>query len=274
VKESGGGSKGLIDLHAHILPGFDDGAKDQETSLSMARQAAKDGITSIGATPHVINEVYSYNRERILEAVEGLNQFLDENGVPVHILPGAEYRLEPDLPQRLDRGELLTLNDSNYLLVELPATFIPSYTERVLYELQLQGITPIIAHPERNAGFAGDPSLLFQLVSKGVLVQITAGSLTGMFGRTVQKTAFLFLNSGLSHLIASDAHSSSHRTPVLSVAARAVEHRLGAGAANCLVLDNPRRIIESRGISLSGLPELRPPRPGFKNGWLTKWLIK
>ena len=134
----------------------------------------------------------------------------------MEVLPGAEYRLEPDLPERLPRGGLLTLNDAGrHLLVELPGAFLPPYTERVLYELQLLGVTPVIAHPERNAAVARNPAFLRRLVSRGMLVQVTADSVTGRFGREARHLALSLLKEGLAHLVASDAHYLNGRPPVL-----------------------------------------------------------
>ena len=182
----------------------------------------------------------------------------------MRILPGAEYRLEPDLPERLARGELLTLCDGGrFLLVELPAAFVPPYAERALYELQLQGVTPIVAHPERNAVFCRRPDLLQALVSRGVPAQVTAGSLTGMFGREIARAAFSFLGRGLVHLLASDAHSSAGRPPVLSPALREVERRLGREEAFRLGVDNPQKVVAGRPLPAGVVQEARPFRRGL-----------
>lgn len=144
----------MIDIHVHILPELDDGARNLEDALEMAGQACADGISAVVATPHVVSGLYPNARETILEAVEHFSAIIEQRGIPLKIMPGAEYRLEPDLPDRLAGGELLTLNNSGrHLLVELPASHIPQYTDRVIYELLLQGVVTVIDHPERNAGF-------------------------------------------------------------------------------------------------------------------------
>lgn len=130
----------MVDLHTHILPGLDDGARDGEEALGMAAATAADGITRLIATPHFVSGQFTPSRQEILDAVGRLNTALGGAGVPVEVLPGAEYRLEPDLPARLRRGELFTLNDAGrHLLVELSAVFIPPYAESLLYELQPLG---------------------------------------------------------------------------------------------------------------------------------------
>ena len=257
----------MLDLHVHILPGFDDGAGNGDTSLLMAQLAAKDGITHLAATPHIINGSYNHTREEILQAVDSLNRTLADHDVAVKVLPGGEFRMEPELPRRLAAGELVTLNDAGrYLLVEFPATFVPGFTDSVLYELQLQGVTPIIAHPERNAGFAREPEILGEMVGRGILTQITAGSLTGMFGREAHRAALLFLERGWGHIIASDAHSAHGRIPVLSVAAGVVSEHMGPDGADLLVRENPQRIIDGREI----IP-LEPRKPSFRNRVLSKF---
>lgn len=257
----------MLDLHVHILPGFDDGAGDSDTELLMARLAEKDGITHLVATPHIITGGYHSTRGEILEAVDSLNQTLADHDVSVKVLPGGEFRMEPELPRKLAAGELMTLNDTGrYLLVEMPATLVPGFTGSVLYELQLQGVTPIIAHPERNAGFAREPELLGEMVKRGILTQITAGSLTGMFGREAHRAALTFLAKGWGHIIASDAHSATGRIPMLSAAAGVVTEQMGAEVADLLVAENPRRIIEGREI----IP-LEPRKPSFRDKVLSKF---
>ena len=257
----------MIDLHTHIIPGLDDGAKDLEQALAMAEVAVKDGITILAATPHVISGVFDNSKSHILQAVKELNQLLVSKNIPLQILPGAEYHLEPDLPHRLADGELLTINDTGrYLMVELPAMIVPDYTGRILYDLQLQGITPIIAHPERNIGFAREPELLQGFVARGILAQITAGSITGLFGKPARKTALRFLKEGYAQLIASDAHSDHGCPPILSLACKELEHLGGSDYAQTLTYQNPRLIIE-------GLP-VKPCIPPKSESLWTKFLKK
>ena len=246
----------LIDIHTHILAGLDDGAKDIEHSLAMAEVAVKDGITMLVATPHVIKGVFDNSKDTILENVGTLSKCLESKGIPLRILPGAEYHLEPDLPRRMAAGELLTINDTGrYLLVELPSSMVPDYTGRVLYDLQLQGVTPIIAHPERNAGFEREPELLKNFISRGVLTQITSTSVTGLFGNSAKKTALRFIKEGFAHIIASDAHSTHGRSPRLSQAFQEIEHRWGTDYAQTLTSKNPRLIIEGHPVETCILPK-------------------
>jgi len=246
----------LIDLHAHILPGVDDGAKTIEDSLAMAEVAFKDGITMLVATPHVVRGIFDNRKEGILRDVKNLNNKLKQTGNDLLVLPGAEYRLEPDLAQRLADGQLITINNAGrYLLIELPSALIPENTERILYEIQLQGVTPIIAHPERNLTLAKHPELLGSYNDRGILAQVTAASITGLFGKIVRKTALSFLQNGTAQIIASDGHGVNGRSPVLTTACRVIEHRWGAQFTKTLAFENPHRIIRSQRV-----PAYTPPK--------------
>lgn len=239
----------MVDLHTHILPGFDDGARDLGEALAMACLAAEDGITCLLATPHWATGEYVPEKGEVLLAVDVINARLAEEEIPVKVLPGAEYRLEPGLPERFHKGELLTLGGTGrYLLVEFPATLIPPFAEDLLYALQLLGLTPVVAHPERSPALASNPGFLRALVGRGVLAQVTAASVTGEFGKEARRLALTFLQEGLAHFVASDAHSPEGRAPVLSPALREVERRLGKGTAEYL-LENARRVVAGRGIT-------------------------
>jgi Capsular polysaccharide biosynthesis protein len=250
----------VIDLHTHILPGVDDGAKDIADSLAMAEVAVKDGISTMIATPHVVKGIYDNNKNSILEGVDNLNKKLAAHNIGLLVLPGAEYRLEPDLPKNLASGELVTINNSGtYLLIELPYELIPDNCDQILYEIQLQGVTPIIAHPERNLVFRKYRSLLERYIKRGMLAQITSTSITGFFGKRVKKAAISFLESGLAHIIASDGHAVKGRAPVISEAYQEIERRWGTQYAQSLAFENPHRIIMSQRVPVS----TPPPQQSF-----------
>ncbi|MCL5934896.1 MAG: hypothetical protein M1543_00070, partial [Firmicutes bacterium] len=207
----------MIDLHSHILPAMDDGPADMENSLDMARAASADGTESLVAVPHFIKGAYENEREDILRAVNELNGELERSGVIINVHPGAEYMLDPDLPRWIKDGRALTINDGGkYILVEFPAAGIPPNSERTLYEIAMQGVIPIIAHPERNADLINLPDLLFPFLERGAVSQVTAGSLTGLFGRQAWQVGWYYLKKGMCHVIGSDAHSAAQRVQSLS----------------------------------------------------------
>jgi len=250
----------MIDIHNHILPGLDDGAASIEEALQMAAISEADGVSTVVATPHVIAGLYDNTRQQIQKAVGFFNSILSEKGSLLQVLPGAEYRLEPDLPQRLCEGQLMTLNDTGrYLLIELPLVFVPDYTEELLYEIQLQGVIPILAHPERNPELGRNPGLLLSLVQRGVLAQVTAGSLLGNFGRTAKRAAYKMFETGQAQVVASDAHSARRRSPALTAAAREIGIRWGAAFVQDVFSTYPRRIVDGEPVE----PILQEPETGF-----------
>ncbi|MFP3668929.1 CpsB/CapC family capsule biosynthesis tyrosine phosphatase [Priestia sp. SIMBA_032] len=201
----------MIDIHSHILPGVDDGASAMEDAVNMARLALDEGITKIIATPHHQNGMYFNKKQDILKRVKELNNVLQSENISLEVLPGQETRIYGSLLDDFEKGDILTLNHTNYLFVELPSGHVPRYTEQLLFEMQLKGVTPIIVHPERNAEVLKNPEKLLSLVKKGALTQLTAGSLTGHFGKKVQKFSLQLIEANSTHFIASDAHNTSTR---------------------------------------------------------------
>lgn len=250
----------MIDLHIHILPGIDDGAASTADALQMASIAAAEGFTAVVATPHVISGLYDNTRQQILEAVDRFNRRLAAENISLQVLPGAEYRLEPDLPGRLGAGRLLTINDGGrYLLVELPTSLVPGYAEQLLYEIQLQGVTPVIAHPERNPELNRHPEKLARLAGRGVLAQVTAGSISGRFGQTAKRAALKMMERGAVQVVATDAHSPRRRTPAIAAVAREIEARFGKDFTRAVLAVHPRQIVAGETVE----PALEEPRQGF-----------
>ena len=152
----------MIDIHCHILPGIDDGAKSIEDSIQMAKEAVSQGITTIIATPHY-NSKYVNEKPAIIAAAAELSETLSKEQIPLTILPGQETRIYGELLEDYDSGKLLPLADTSYFFIELPSGHVPRYTERVLFDVQMKGLVPIIVHPERNQEIIQNPDLLYQL---------------------------------------------------------------------------------------------------------------
>lgn len=219
----------MIDLHCRILPKLDDGAQSIEDSIAMAKEACKEGIHTIVATPHHQNGVYTNPAENILHQVKQLNDRLKEEEINLTILPGQEIRLYGELLEDYELGKIVTLNRTDkYILIEFPANHVPRYAEKMLYELRVKGITPIIVHPERNTEIIERPEVLYKLVNQGALTQITAGSVTGKFGKKIKKFSLQLIEHHLTHVISSDAHNTTTRSFHLQLAYETVEKTFGS----------------------------------------------
>ena len=240
----------MIDIHNHILPNMDDGASSWEISLKMCEQAHQDGIKTIVATPHTLNGIYENHPQDIEEKVKILNQKLKENNIPLQILPGSEVHLRDDIIEKLKNQAIMTINKTNYVLLEFPADQIPHQTEEILFRIQIMGIIPIFSHVERNLEFQRKPDSLANLIQKGALAQLTAASLCGVFGSKTRKFAQELLANGLIYCIASDAHSDleSGRNTILSKAVAEASKIIGHQAALNLVQSNPKKIIENQSL--------------------------
>ncbi|MEA2115030.1 MAG: CpsB/CapC family capsule biosynthesis tyrosine phosphatase [Thermodesulfobacteriota bacterium] len=226
----------MIDIHCHILAGIDDGADRLQTSLAMATMAARDGITTIIATPHTDGVIV--NQRVVQQAVDQLNTELAIRGIDLEIAAGYEIpaHLVCDLQSH-------TIADSCYILVEFPHQYLPEDAVETLYTLVQAGRKPIIAHPERNASVLRNPDLLRELVAVGGMVQLTAASVTGDFGPDIQHCANYLLRNQLVHFLATDSHSPTFRKPVLSPARKAAARLIGREEADRLVTDNPQAIL-------------------------------
>ena len=198
----------MIDIHCHIIPNVDDGAASLEESLAMARLAVDDGIQAIVATPHTGNGIDENPPFQILAAVSRLQQALTDQDIPLRLYPGSEIHVTNGISRKIELRELCTLNNGGkYALLELPSQSIPFRLKTEIFELKLNGITPIIAHPERNVPLQNDPDLLLEMLHMGALAQVTAMGLLGGFGPFVRASAKFFIKHRLVQLMASDAHS-------------------------------------------------------------------
>jgi protein-tyrosine phosphatase len=215
----------LIDLHCHILPGIDDGPGDLETALEMARVAVAAGTTTIVATPHVSHE-YPNTAWDIHAAVRRLNDDLTRAGIDLEVLTGGEVTIPMALELPDDELDALHLGGGPYLLVEAPLNSGGGHIEPMLDALLERGHGIVLAHPERSPIFIRQPERLSALTAGSVLCQITAGSMTGQFGGTVQRLTMSLLASGLVHDVASDGHDPIRRPPTIGDAFDEAERHL------------------------------------------------
>ncbi|MDY0094562.1 MAG: CpsB/CapC family capsule biosynthesis tyrosine phosphatase [Candidatus Vecturithrix sp.] len=243
----------MIDLHCHILPHLDDGPETLQETLEMCRMAVEDGITTIVATPHQQNGVYQNSANAILKKVKEIALELKNANIALELLPGADVHIDAHTGDKIQQGEVMTVNNTGrYFLLEFPAHSIPANIEKIIFNLLLKNITPILTHPERIAEVQESPDKIYNLVRSGVLSQITAMSLTGEFGRRAQKCAKILLKHHLAHIIATDAHSVDGRPPLLSKAIEAASRIVGREEAMAMVTTIPLHIL--RGEPVLNLP--------------------
>jgi len=254
----------MIDLHVHILPGLDDGPGDWETSVEMCRIAADDGIRTLVATPHFHEGLFEPDRQLIADRARELADRIADV-CRIEILIGADVRIGPNLPAKIRDGVVPTLNDSGYLLLELPDGAPLPELQRIVFDLMVHGVRPVLTHPERNPQFQGREERLRPLVDAGVLVQLSAMSVCGGFGRAARRAAHRMLRLGLTHCLASDAHSRVRRPPRLSGAVAEAGRLIGPGAARRLVVENPDRILRGEEPAAP-----RPTREDRGPGLLTR----
>jgi protein-tyrosine phosphatase len=235
----------MIDVHSHILPGVDDGARSWEEAISMCRMAWEDGVHMMAATPHVFNGVYEYDPAEFENHIEHLNEHLSREKIPLEVVLGAEVFCRLDLPAVLDEHPALTLNrGKRYFLLEFPHHAVPPNSDQLIFRLLLKALIPVIVHPERNLYFQEHIDLLERFVRSGALCQVTAMSLTGKFGSRIAQFARSLLERDCVHVVASDAHGIRGRPPILSEARTLIQEQFGEERARSLFETMPEMMIQ------------------------------
>ena len=258
----------MIDLHSHILPGIDDGSKNLDMSLAMARIAVEDGITHMACTPHIYPGMYMNDAHGISLARDALQNHLNQAGIGLQLTTGADVHLVPGLLSGLRSGRVPTLARSRYVLLEPSHHVAPPHFEEAVFELVAAGYTPVITHPERLTWVEDHYPTFVRMIGQGCWMQVTAGALTGMFGPRAKYWGERFLGEGHTHIIATDAHSSGRRVPRMSPAREIAKRYLGKEEADRLVLGRPKAIMQNLPPS-----EVAPlPRINASKGWLARML--
>jgi protein-tyrosine phosphatase len=250
----------VIDIHSHILWGMDDGAPTEEVSLEMLRLAASSGTTDIVATPHSNGE-FEYRPDLIAERIRDLTE--KSGGVP-RIHRGCDFHLSFDnIEQAMQTPERFSINGKRYLLVEFADMHIPPSANRILEQLLAVDLVPIITHPERNPIIRKEPTRLKGWMDQGCLVQVTALSVLGGFGKSAETTAHQYLSQGMVHFIASDAHDPVRRHPRLDETFAAIEERWDRDLAELLLVHNPGKVIRGEYIE-EGKVAMAAKRPWWR----------
>ena len=237
----------MIDIHCHILPEIDDGSTSLEESLEMARMAAFSGVTELAATPHFQGTADCLELlPTIREKYRLLRAAIESADIPLTLRSGAEILCLPDTPELAARHQLPTYEGTNYILVEFYFDETYAYMDQMLTELSDSGYRPVVAHPERYPVIQRDPSLLRRWVRLGCALQLNKGSVLGSFGPRPEQTANAILEMGLAHLLASDAHGCTARTPHLERLSQWAAEACDPDCARILLRENPRRILQGK----------------------------
>lgn len=248
----------MIDMHCHICFGVDDGAKSIEDAISMVKFAMKEGITNMIVTPHAYSPQFHVPTKEVLGQVRLLNEVISEAGYSLKIHNGQEVRLHEHILKNLENCKALTLAESRYVLLELPSHTVPTYTKQIIQLMLSKGKIPIIAHPERNRAVAENPKRLEQLIRHGALAQVTAGSLAGHFGKTIQRLAVHLTEANLIHVYGSDIHNMTTRPLLFNEGLDYLEKRRLHEKMNIL-LENNERILKDEPFII-----LEPETPVFR----------
>ena len=240
----------MIDIHSHILNNIDDGSKDIEMSISMLKKAELSGTTDIIATPHFMRGRFEVEYNEVLNRVENLKKISRDNNIDINIYAGQEVYYSRNILEYYSDKMIGTINNTRYMLIEFPMLeFNIEEAINTLYELQIRGIVPIIAHPERYKQFIKNPSQINLLIKEGMLFQVNAGSINGDFGRDVKKTAIKYLNNNIYSFIGSDAHRDKGRNTDIKNVIEILEYNQRKSFIN-----NGKAMLKNEEIEFRGIP--------------------
>jgi len=239
----------MIDLHTHILPGIDDGVKSMEEAVQMLKRGAEIGITAICTTPHLSTNYKKDRTEKIMENFLFLQEKAAQEKIDTQLYLGSEIDLRIDFSTVRNLPFFFLNHTQKYLFLELPLGEFPSFTEKILFSLLIEGLSPILAHPERSLSREEDYERIGRLADSGILMQLNAGSLLGGFGKKVRKAAERLLEKDLADLMASDAHDLNSRPITLMAEAfRRIKNDFGEEKALKLFQENPQKILQVESI--------------------------
>jgi protein-tyrosine phosphatase len=263
----------MIDLHCHMLPGIDDGAPDLAAALAMARVAVADGIAVTACTPHIYPGLYENTALGIRNAIVKLRLELEQAGIPLRLVQGADVHLSPDLLAGLRADRIPCLNGTRYFLLEPPHHVAPPRLEQQVFSFIANGYVPVITHPERLTWIEDHYAMFLRMAKAGAWLQITAGALTGRFGKRPRYWSQRLLDEGPVHIIASDAHSPNRRPPLMAEARVAAARQVGEAESWALVRDRPAGILKNLPADQLAPASVTPAGRGVVN-FVRRWLAR
>jgi len=233
---------GYVDIHSHVMWGFDDGANSLDETLEILRLARRAGFVLVAATPHIMQGVYQHERPKLEETIREVKSQFTDDLAGLDISPGAEYYLDENFYGLLDADQIAPLGSSRHVLVELPLLRIPPMARDWAFRMRIKGYVPILAHPERYADVGRKPQEAAALHEAGYLIQINLGSLIGMYGRSARKAGEWLLKQGLVDFAASDAHTPQ-QAAVYGEGVPALAEIVGRSELERILIENPRQVL-------------------------------
>jgi protein-tyrosine phosphatase len=262
----------VIDLHCHLLPGIDDGSQTLETSLEMARIAVADGIAKIYCTPHIYPGLYENTGPDIQRRVSQLQLILNDKGIALELSYGADVHLVPEVPAGLADGSIPTLGGTRYLLLEPSHHVRPPRFKASVFALIAAGYVPVITHPERLTWVDDHFDDFTSLARSGAWLQITGGALVGRFGKRVERIAERFVGDGWAAVLASDAHTTTRRAPLLAEAELRAAQLVGKTEASLMVRGRPAAVCADAAPGSVPLPPALAERKSDNQGKIAQIL--
>ena len=253
----------MIDIHCHILPEVDDGSRSLNESIEMAMIAKEQGITKIVNTSHYHPDFRYKKGEELLKELEDFNNVLKENMIDIEVVIGNEIYYTKDLIKEIDELDFYTLNNSRYILIELPPTNFPKDLCNIVYELKEKNYIPVFAHVERYREVQENPELIYEVINAGAIIQVNSHSILGKSGKELQKVCNTLLNRNMVHVVGTDAHSSKRRTPIFLDAYKYVSEKYSKEMADDLFIKNNNAIINNEALNMPKPYKEEQKKKGF-----------
>ena len=240
----------MIDIHCHIVPNIDDGAQSLDDALEMAKIACSEGIRKIVNTSHYHTSFEYIKGKELFERIKEFNQILKLNNLDIEVLLGNELYYSEDIIDIIEQKEFYTLNNSKYLLIEFPPIRFPKNLLDIIYEIKIRGYVPILAHVERYKEVHENVNIIYDCINEGALIQVNSSSIIGKNGKEIEKVCEILLDNNMVHSIATDAHSSTIRRPIINETYDYIVKKYGEKKAKILFTQNPYKVIADELISI------------------------
>ena len=240
----------MIDFHTHILPNLDDGSQSVEETFNLIKEAEKAGFDSIISTSHYVENYYESSVEERQEWINALSGTLEKENINVKLYLGNEVYFSENIIQLLTENKLATMNNSKYMLFEFPMNVKPINVYDVIYEMLQNKITPILAHPERYRFVQQDPSLIYELIDSGVLMQSNYASILGWYGERAEILVKKFLESNMISFLGSDVHKQNTIYPRMTKILEKLEDIIGKDKLYELTTLNPKKVLQNEEIEI------------------------